>query len=68
MSTLGHVSRKYRDLRFASTAEALAQLLTGAEDNDLSYLQFAEQLVDHEISIAASKLTSADRVKVIESN
>ena len=49
MSTLGHVSRKYRDLRFASTAEALAQLLTGAEDNDLSYLQFAEQLVDHEI-------------------
>jgi len=49
MSTLDQVSRKYQDLRFASLAEALANLLVKAEENELSYLQFAEQIVDYEI-------------------
>ena len=55
MGSLELTIRKYRELRFASTAEALGSLLTQAEANELSYLQFAEQLVDHEISCRQHK-------------
>jgi len=63
MTTLEQVSRKYRELRFASTAVALGPLLTQAEDNELSYLQFAEQLVDHEISSRQDKRIELNRRK-----
>ena len=49
------MSRKYRELRFASTAAALGSLLAKAEDNELSYLQFVEQLVDHELNSRQDK-------------
>ncbi len=63
MTTLEQVSRKYRDLRFASTAAALEQLLVQAEDNDLSYLQFAEHIVDHEIGCRQGKRIELNRRK-----
>ena len=63
MTTLGDVSRKYQALRFASTAVALGSLLTQAEDNELSYLQFAEQLVDHEIKSRQDKRIELNRRK-----
>lgn len=63
MTTLEQVSRKYRDLRFASMAEALERLLTQAEDNELSYLQFAEQLVDHEVDSRQHKRIELNRRK-----
>ena len=63
MTTLEHVTRKYRDLRFGSTAENLVDLLVQAEDNDLSYLQFAEQLVDQEIESRQGKRIELNRRK-----
>ncbi len=63
MTTLEHVTRKYRDLRFGSTAANLVDLLVQAEDNDLSYLQFAEQLVDQEIESRQGKRIELNRRK-----
>jgi len=48
MSSIEQVTRKYRELRFTSLADSLDTLLARAESNELSYLQFAEQLVDCE--------------------
>lgn len=47
-TSIEQVSQKYRGLRFNSIAEQLPTLLSQAEANDLSYLDFAEQLVDYE--------------------
>ena len=63
MTTLEDVSRKYRELRFASTAAALGSLLAKAEDNELSYLQFVEQLVDHELNSRQDKRIELNRRK-----
>ncbi|MFT5043623.1 MAG: DNA replication protein DnaC [Porticoccaceae bacterium] len=63
MTTLEDVSRKYRELRFASTAVALESLLARAGDNELSYLQFAEQLVDHELNSRQGKRIELNRRK-----
>jgi len=50
MSSLNQVATQYRSLRFSNIAEALEQLISDAEANELTYLQFAEQLVSHEMS------------------
>ena len=63
MTTLEDVSRKYRELRFASTAAALGSLLAKAEDNELSYLQFVEQFVDHELNSRQDKRIELNRRK-----
>lgn len=46
--SIEQVSQKYRGLRFNSIAEHLPALLSQAEANDISYLDFAAQLVDYE--------------------
>ena len=63
MSTLEQVIQKYRELRFTCMAEALESLLASAESNELSYLQFAEQLVDHELSTRQCKRIELNRRK-----
>ena len=63
MSTLEQVIRKYRELRFTCMAEALESLLASAESNELSYLQFAEQLVDHELNTRQRKRIELNRRK-----
>jgi DNA replication protein DnaC len=50
MSSLNQVTAQYRSLRFNNIAEELEQLVSQAEANELTHLQFAEQLVRHEIS------------------
>lgn len=49
MSNLEHVAAQYRSLRLSHIAESIEQLTTAAEASELTYLQFAEQLVAHEI-------------------
>jgi DNA replication protein DnaC len=63
MSTLEQVIRKYRELRFTCMAESLESLLASAESNELSYLQFAEQLVDHELNTRQRKRIELNRRK-----
>jgi len=50
MSTFETVINKYNALRFNSIAESLEMLVSQAEDNETSYLQFADMLVSHELS------------------
>ena len=42
------VAQKYRGLRCTSIADGLANLLKQAEANEISHLEFADQLVEHE--------------------
>ena len=55
MSSLIQVATQYRSLRFCNIAEELEQLVSRAEANELTYLQFAEELVTYEISCRDSK-------------
>ena len=50
MNTFETVINKYNSLRFNSIAESLEMLVAQAEDNETSYLQFADMLVSHELS------------------
>lgn len=46
MSLLDSTIAQYRSLRLSATAGELATLLARAEANELSYLSFAQSLVD----------------------
>ena len=59
MSNLNQVIAALRSLRLSNIGEALEQLVNDAEANELTYLQFAEQLVHHEI-------TSRDRKRITQ--
>ncbi len=50
MNTFETVINKYNSLRFNSIAESLEMLVGQAENNETSYLQFADMLVSHELS------------------
>jgi DNA replication protein DnaC len=47
-SSVEQVAQQYRGLRFNHIAASLPELLSRAEANELSYLDFAQQLVMHE--------------------
>jgi DNA replication protein DnaC len=51
MASFEAVKNKYKSLRFNSIASSLDTLVKQAEGNEISYLQFAEILVDHELGI-----------------
>lgn len=55
MSSLNHVMTSFRSLRLSNIGESLERLIGEAEANELTYLQFAEQLVKHEIDSRDSK-------------
>jgi DNA replication protein DnaC len=55
MGNYEQVQQKYRSLCFNGLAEALGPLLEQAEANDFSYLQFAEALVDQELTTGQQK-------------
>jgi DNA replication protein DnaC len=55
MSSMNQVVTSLRSLRLSNIGEALEKLITDAEANELTYLQFAEQLVDHEITCRDEK-------------
>lgn len=50
MSSLNEVKTSLRSLRLSNIGEALERLISNAEANELTYLQFAEQLVNHEMT------------------
>ncbi|MGP9768806.1 IS21-like element helper ATPase IstB [Halomonas sp. AOP13-D3-9] len=49
MSRLEQTQAQYRSLRLNATAKQLAPLLSQAEANELSYLDFAGQIAQHEL-------------------
>ncbi len=51
MSSFDLVKNKYKTLRFNSISSSLDTLVKRAEDSELTYLQFAEMLVDRELCI-----------------
>jgi DNA replication protein DnaC len=51
MLSIEEVQAKYKDLRFNSIADSLETLLREAEDQEISYLQFADRMVEHEIKV-----------------
>jgi DNA replication protein DnaC len=51
MASFEAVKNKYKSLRFNSIASSLDTLVKQAEGNEISYLQFAEILADHELGI-----------------
>lgn len=61
MSTINNVAQKYRSLCLSGIAGQLEQLLSQAEANDVSYLQFAETLIMHEHNQRNSKRIEQNR-------
>ncbi len=55
MSSIKSVSQKYRSLHLTAIAQGLEQMLSAAEANAVSYLQFAEALIDRELLQRNSK-------------
>lgn len=49
MHSIEHLSGQLRSLRLNSLSQAAGNLIAQAEENELSYLQFAQQLFDHEL-------------------
>ncbi len=50
MPSFDKLAAKYKALRLNSTAESLTDIVRMAEENEISYLQFADMLVTHELS------------------
>ena len=61
MSTFEHVAGQYRGLRLTAIAQGLEGLLTQAQDNELSYLQFAQLLAAHELGQRERKRVESNR-------
>jgi len=63
MNSIEQTARKYRELRFNCIANGLECLLAKAESNELSYLQFADELVEHELYMRNTKRIELNRRK-----
>ena len=63
MNSIDQVAAQLRSLRLASMAGALEPLLAQAEANELSYLQFAQSLVEREIGERNTKRIDLNRRK-----
>lgn len=63
MNSIDQVKQHCRHLRLAHMAGSLDSLLTRAEANDLSYLQFAAELMEEELSARTSKRIELNRRK-----
>ena len=61
MSSFEHVAGQYRGLRLSAIAQGLEDLLTQAQDNELSYLQFAQLLAGHELGQRERKRVESNR-------
>jgi len=62
-NSIEQVAQKYRGLRFNSIADGLVELLAQAEANEVSYLDFADQLVEHEQTLRNQKRISFNQRK-----
>jgi DNA replication protein DnaC len=55
MLSIEQVAGKYRSLRFNCIAETLGELVSQAEANEMTHLEFAEMLADHELAMREKK-------------
>ena len=55
MLTIEHLTHQLKSLRLNHTAAQAESLLSMAEENELSYLQFADSLVKHELEARNKK-------------
>jgi DNA replication protein DnaC len=58
MGSIEAIAQQYRALRFNSIADALADLVSQAEANEISHLEFARILAEHETSVREQKRIS----------
>lgn len=63
MSTISELSRQLQGLRLNSMAQALETLVSQAESSELSYLQFTDSLLSHEINSRNQKRIATNRRK-----
>jgi DNA replication protein DnaC len=49
MTSYDQVISKFKTLRFGSIGDSIESVIRSAEDNDLSYLEYTEMLVDYEL-------------------
>ena len=63
MTSINQIAQQYRSLRLSSIAESLEQLVSAAEANELTVLQFAEDLVNHELNARSNKRMALNRRK-----
>lgn len=73
MLSVEKVSHKYNTLHLSAIAHALEAMMVAAEQNEISYLQFADQIVSHELSSRDKKRRELNRkraafpmVKILE--
>jgi DNA replication protein DnaC len=55
MNTIDAIAQQYRALRFNSIADSLADLVSQAEANEITHLEFARILAEHETRIREQK-------------
>ena len=63
MSSINQLAQQMRSLRLNSMADQLEVLVTQGEANELSYLQFTDSLVCHEIAARNQKRVALNRRK-----
>jgi hypothetical protein len=49
MASINQLAQQMRNLRLSRMAAQVETLISEAEANELSYLQFAESLLDHDL-------------------
>ena len=63
MTSINLLAQHMRSLRLNSMAIELETLITQAEDNELSYLQFTDSLLEHEVGARNQKRIAINRRK-----
>ena len=63
MSSINQLAQQMRSLRLTHMASRVENLLSDAEANELSYLQFAENLLNHEVNARTQKRLETNRRK-----
>lgn len=63
MHSIEHLSSQLRSLRLNSLSHQAGNLIAQAEENELSYLQFAQQLFDHELQCRHHRRIEINRRK-----
>ena len=63
MNSFDQVSQQCRHLKLASLVQDLPELLQQAEANEISYLQYTEVLLGHEVKQRNSKRIAMNRRK-----
>ena len=63
MSSIDQVTKQCKSLRLHHLGIALPDMLSAAEANDLSFLQFADSLMSHEIQARSTKRIELNRRK-----